>query len=57
MFDTLSAQQVISGMESLEMVLIDVRNVGEYQQHHIEGSVNIPTNEIPDRINELPANS
>ena len=33
--------------------IIDVRSTGEYMQGHVAGSLNIPLNEIPDRINEI----
>lgn len=34
-------------------VLLDVRSYGEYKQHCIQGSIHIPLNEIPARIQEL----
>ena len=33
--------------------LIDVRSVGEYMGGHLPNAVNIPLNEIPNRINEI----
>jgi len=34
--------------------LLDVRTPQEWQQRHIDGSVNIPLNKLPDRLTELP---
>lgn len=35
-------------------IILDARTVGEYRRGHIEGSVNIPVDELRDRANELP---
>lgn len=39
-------------LEAMEKgaIIIDVRNPGEYRQGHIEGSKNIPVNEIRSRV-------
>ena len=39
-----------------EMVILDVRTQSEYEEAHIEGAINIPVEEIADRLNELSAN-
>jgi glyoxylase-like metal-dependent hydrolase (beta-lactamase superfamily II)/rhodanese-related sulfurtransferase len=36
--------------------LLDVRTPGEWQQGHIEGSVNIPLNRLTDQLKEIPQN-
>jgi hydroxyacylglutathione hydrolase len=36
--------------------LLDVRTPGEWQQRHIEGSVNIPLNRLSDQLKEIPQN-
>jgi hydroxyacylglutathione hydrolase len=36
--------------------LLDVRTPGEWQQHHIEGSVNIPLSRLAARLTEIPRN-
>ncbi|MSO30847.1 MAG: MBL fold metallo-hydrolase [Acidobacteria bacterium] len=36
-------------------VVIDVRNAAERAQKHIGGSTNIPLNQLPDRLAEIPA--
>ncbi|MCB0410558.1 MAG: rhodanese-like domain-containing protein [Flavobacteriales bacterium] len=33
--------------------IIDVRTKGEYQSGHIKGSVNIPLNELPNKLNKI----
>ena len=33
--------------------IIDVRTPGEFSMGHVEGSKNIPLNEVPDRIDEF----
>lgn len=37
-------------------VIIDVREVSEFEEGHAAGAVNIPTSELADRIDELPQN-
>lgn len=37
-----------------EAFILDVREPKEYEKGHIEGAVNIPLNELRDRLNELP---
>lgn len=34
-------------------VIVDVRTPGEFMGGHVTGSVNIPLNEIPERMDEL----
>ena len=36
-----------------QLVLLDVREDNEYQHAHIDGSIHIPLNQIPERIPEL----
>ena len=37
----------------MEGTIIDVRSPQEYQGGHVEGSVNIPLNEVMNRIDEI----
>ena len=39
-----------------EIVILDVRTPSEYEDAHIEGAINIPVEDIGDRLNELIAN-
>ena len=34
-------------------VVVDVRTPAEYAEGHVENSINIPLNELPDRTDEL----
>lgn len=34
-------------------LLVDVRTPGEFQSGHVPGAINIPLQELPDRMNEL----
>jgi len=36
-----------------EFMIIDVRTLGEYERGHIEGSINIPLNELEASVDEL----
>lgn len=38
-----------------EIFLLDVRDPDEFSSGHIEGAVNIPIHELPNRTKELPA--
>lgn len=33
--------------------IIDVRTPGEFAMGHVEGSINIPMQEVPDRVEEI----
>ncbi len=33
--------------------VVDVRTVEEFKQGHLEGSINIPLNEVPERVEEF----
>jgi NADPH-dependent 2,4-dienoyl-CoA reductase/sulfur reductase-like enzyme/rhodanese-related sulfurtransferase len=41
-------------LEKSPAFLLDVRNPSEYRQDHIEGAVNIPLDELRDRMGEVP---
>ncbi len=36
-----------------DLVILDVRTVGEYEEGHIENAFNIPLDELADRLSEL----
>lgn len=38
-------------------VLVDVREIGEWKQGHVPGSINIPLGELPKRLGELDHNA
>jgi len=37
-----------------EAVLVDVRTKGTFEAAHIAGAISLPSEEIPDRYDELP---
>lgn len=39
----------------LEPTIVDVRTFAEYTESHLEGSINIPLHELPNRLNEFSA--
>jgi adenylyltransferase/sulfurtransferase len=47
-----SLKEAIANNE--DILLLDVRQLNEFQYQHIEGSVNIPSTELIDRIKEIP---
>lgn len=42
-------------MSNEKNTIVDVRSRAEFMGGHVAGSINIPLQEIPDRINELEA--
>lgn len=48
-------QEQFSDNPTADFVLVDVREIEEYQQGHIPNAVNIPLNSLPERIAEIPA--
>ena len=46
-------KQMIEDALAQGAVIVDVRTVGEYNQGHVEGSVNIPLDTIATKVNKL----
>lgn len=46
----------VSTLRQQGATLVDVRSPGEFASGHIEGAINIPVNEIRERMSEIPAN-
>lgn len=42
-----------NGASSQEPLVVDVRTPEEFAYDHVPGSINIPLNEIPDRLDEI----
>lgn len=40
-------------LKSAQAVVVDVRTPGEYMGGHVAGSINIPLNEVPTRVDEF----
>ncbi len=44
---------IVSLLKSPDTVIVDVRTPGEFMGGHVVGSINIPLNEIPGRVEEF----
>jgi len=44
---------LIDALRSGNATVVDVRTPGEYAGGHVAGSINIPLNELPHRVDEL----
>jgi hypothetical protein len=53
--DRSELQALIAGDE--RVAIVDVRSASDFADGHINGAVNIPVDELPARVRELPANS
>lgn len=53
--DNISPKNAATLLADKKAILVDVREADEWQQQHIPGAINIPLNELPDRIGELAA--
>jgi len=42
-------------MQAGEITIVDVRTPGEFMGGHVAGSINIPLNEVPQRVEEFKA--
>jgi rhodanese-related sulfurtransferase len=49
--DSKTAQDIIN--EKTDLVILDVRTVKEYESGHLEGAINIPVEELSQRLSEL----
>ena len=53
-WNTITAQSLRQSLNAKEeLLLIDVREVDEYEGGHIPGAVNISVNELPSRVKDL----
>jgi rhodanese-related sulfurtransferase len=50
---TVAAQEMKAVFENDDLVILDVRNGNEYVAEHIKNAINIPLNELPEKLNEL----
>ena len=51
----MSAQQLEAHLQSATPLLLDVREPWEFDICHIEGSINMPMGQVPQRLDELRA--
>lgn len=52
-YKTVNAAELISSNQSKQIQVLDVRDVEEHQEARIEGSINIPLNNLRKRLDEL----
>ena len=52
-YTTINGAQVKNILNDSNIVILDVRNPGEYRNGHIPKAINIPINEIQGRLSEL----
>lgn len=50
----MSAQQLAEHLQTASSLLLDVREPWEFDICHIDGSINIPMGQIPQRLDEIP---
>ena len=46
---------IIQQIRDRQATIIDVRTPEEFEEGHVEGSINIPLNEVPQRVDEIRA--
>ena len=49
----MSAPQLAAHLQSARPLLLDVREPWEFETCHIDGSINIPMGQVPQRLDEL----
>ena len=54
--EAVTLDELLSRMKSRDVVLLDVRPEGEYQNGHIPGAINIPAEALEKRLKELKKN-
>lgn len=54
-FETLSSSELIKKMQEEEITIIDVRPEHEFEEGHISGAVNIPVEQLSERLEDLSA--
>ena len=54
--EAVTLDELLSRMKSRNVVLLDVRPEGEYQNGHIPGAINIPAEALEKRLKELKKN-
>jgi rhodanese-related sulfurtransferase len=52
-FEAVRMEELVSRMKSSNIILLDVRPEQEFKAGHIPNSINIPIDQLPDRIGEL----
>jgi rhodanese-related sulfurtransferase/DNA-binding transcriptional ArsR family regulator len=55
--EAVSREELLARAQSGDLVVLDVRPGTEYRSGHLAGAVNIPVDELPGRLDELPADT
>ncbi|MFC3490938.1 metalloregulator ArsR/SmtB family transcription factor [Glycomyces rhizosphaerae] len=55
--DQVSRDELLAGIERGEYTILDVRPVEEYAAGHLPGAINIPIDQLPDRLGEIPGDA
>lgn len=53
--ETLSSSELIEKMKADDVTIIDVRPKQEFREGHIAGALNVPVEELADKLDELPS--
>lgn len=52
-----SREELLAGIERGEYTILDVRPIKEFAAGHVPGAINIPIDQLPDRLDEIPADA
>ncbi len=52
--NTLSSEELVNRMKEGEVTVLDVRPESEYREGHIAGALNVPVEELEEKLDELP---
>lgn len=53
--DDIDRDELLERLETGDLILLDVRPVGEYAAGHLPGAISVPPDELDDLLDELPA--
>lgn len=54
MANLISGEQVRRGQQNGDLLVVDVRKPEEYAEGHLPGAINVPIDEIEERLDDLP---
>lgn len=52
--NTLSSEELVNRMKEGEVTVLDVRPESEYREGHIAGALNVPVEELEEKLDDLP---
>jgi rhodanese-related sulfurtransferase len=53
--ETLTSSELIKKMKAGEVTILDVRPEQEFREGHIAGALNVPVEELEDKLDDLPS--